>query len=240
MPHIQRKYFECARATHRVAALALFAIAGALSGCGRSSNGDGTDRVNGSIHVAAGMPASPVATVDGSIVADDNAVLQSARTVNGGISIGAHARAESLATVNGPITLKAGARISGAITVVNGSITLADGAEVSGTLTNVSGKIALNSAHVAGGIVTVNADISVLGSSRVEGGITVKNPSGLFFHASDATPQIVIGPGAVVQGNLRFLHKVALYVSDHATIGPVSGATAIPFAGPTPPVPAPT
>ncbi len=106
-------------------------------------------------------------------------------------------------------------------------------------MTNVSGKIALNGAHVAGGIVTVNADISVLGNSRVEGGITVKKPSGLFFHVSDAVPQIIIGPGAIVQGNLRFEHKVALYVSDHATVGPVIGATAIPFSGPTPPAPTP-
>ena len=239
MASADREPRPCVRAAHLLLPLALLALAGSLSGCGRSSTGDGTDRVNGSVHVAAGTPSSAAATVNGSIVADDNAVLKSARTVNGGISIGANARAESLTTVNGPVTLKAGAHVSGAVTVVNGGVSLAEGSEVSGTVTNVSGRITLNDAHVAGGIVTVNADISVLGNSRVEGGITVKKPSGLFFQVSDAVPQIVIGPGAVVQGNLRFEHKVALFVSDHATVGPVSGATAIPFTGPTPPAPAP-
>ena len=38
-------------------------------------------------------------------------------------------------------------------------------------------------------------------------------------------------PGAVVQGDLRFEREVTLYVSDKATIGRVSGATAIIFAG---------
>jgi len=48
-------------------------------------------------------------------------------------------------------------------------------------------------------------------------------------------PRIVIGPGATVQGDLRFERTVQLYVSDKATIGTVTGATAIAFSGDAPP-----
>jgi hypothetical protein len=50
-----------------------------------------------------------------------------------------------------------------------------------------------------------------------------------------SVPRIVIGPGATVQGELRFERTVQLYVSDKATIGTVTGATAIPFSGEPPP-----
>jgi hypothetical protein len=61
----------------------------------------------------------------------------------------------------------------------------------------------------------------------------VDKPSGIMFNSED--PVIVIGPGATVQGELRFERKVKLYVSDKATIGTVIGATAVPFSGETPP-----
>jgi hypothetical protein len=48
-------------------------------------------------------------------------------------------------------------------------------------------------------------------------------------------PRIVIGPGASVQGELRFARKVQLFVSDKAVIGSVTGATPIPFSGASPP-----
>jgi hypothetical protein len=220
----------------RLARLLVVASSAAVAGgCGVGHEGGGSTRVNGSIHVAASSPAGAVATVNGSIVVDDNAALTTARTVNGGITIGAHATAESLTTVNGPITLGRGSRVTGAVTVVNGAVTLEDGARVAGSVTNVSGAITLASADVGGGITTVDGDVAVMGASHVEGGIVVKRPSGVFFHVSDAIPRIVIGPGAVVDGTLRFDHKVELRVSDRARIGPVSGATPIPFSGPAPP-----
>jgi hypothetical protein len=45
----------------------------------------------------------------------------------------------------------------------------------------------------------------------------------------------VIGPGATVQGDLRFERTIQLFVSDKATIGTVTGAAPIPFTGDTPP-----
>ena len=213
--------------------LAAVAVVLSLSGCDISVDGDGSNKVNGSVHVPAGKAAEDARTVNGSIHVDDNAAVTSAGTVNGSVRLGAHATATSANTVNGAISLGEGAHISGSATSVNGDLTLASGAEVSGSLTNVNGKIELNSAHVADGIKTVNGDMSILGTSRVEGGILVKKPNSMFFDRRD--PVIVIGPGAVVQGDLRFERQVKLYVSDKATIGTVSGATPIAFSGDNPP-----
>lgn len=213
--------------------IAAVAMILALSACDISVDGDGSTKVNGSVHVPAGKAADEAKTVNGSIHIDDTAMVTSASTVNGSISLGKHASATSLKTVNGSVTLGAGARVSESAGSVNGDLTLADGAEVGGHLTNVNGKIRLTAAHVGGGIKTVNAGISIMGASRVENGIMVDKPSGIMFNSED--PVIVIGPGATVSGDLRFERKVKLYVSDKATIGTVIGATAVPFTGEAPP-----
>ena len=213
--------------------IAAAAVILALSGCDISVDGDGSTKINGSVHIPAGKAAEEARTVNGSIHIDDNATVTSAGTVNGSVRLGAHATATSAKSVNGAISLGEGAHVSGGVGSVNGDLTLASGAEVSGSLVNVNGKIDLNSAHVADGIKTVNGSISILGTSRVEGGILVEKPNGMLFNRED--PVIVIGPGAVVQGDLRFERKVKLYVSDKATIGTVTGATPIAFSGDNPP-----
>ena len=227
------------RIVRRIGCLSLFAALGlltALPGCSESDdNGDGTSKVNGSIHVAAGKPAVGVSTVNGSIHVDDNAAIASANTVNGSVHLGNHVTATSLNSVNGSITLGAGTHASGGVSSVNGELTLSDGADVAGGLSNVNGKITLTGAHVAEGIKTVNGSMSITGASHVEGGILVKKPSGELFQIVREIPRIVIGPGATVQGELRFERTVQLYVSDKATIGPVTGATPIAFSGDTPP-----
>jgi hypothetical protein len=215
--------------------LAAIAAVLTLMGCDISidSDGNGNTKVNGSVHVTAGQPASDARTVNGSVHVDDNAAVNSATTVNGSVRLGAHATAASMKTVNGAISLAEGARVSGKAGSVNGDLTLGNNSEVAGSLTNVNGKISLSSAHVAGGISTVNGNISIMGTSHVEGGILVEKPNGIMFNSED--PVIVIGPGAVVQGEMKFERKVKLYVSDKATVGAVTGATAIPFSGETPP-----
>jgi DUF4097 and DUF4098 domain-containing protein YvlB len=236
----------------RSIAIALLAVLGTLTACVNSddshtnsdkddqtSEGSPTHTVNGSIHVKTGEKKDDVSTVNGSIHIDDNAVLTSAQTVNGSITVGAHSTTESLSTVNGSITLGDGASVSHTISAVNGRLTLHQGADVTGTVANVNGHILLEAAHVGGGIRTVSGDIDIGGNSHVEGGILVKKQRTQIFwffqwNSSD-TPRIVIGPGAVVQGDLRFERKVLLYVSDRATIGPVIGATAVKFSGETPP-----
>ena len=205
------------------------------AGCTKNSEEGGTNRVNGSIHVVAGQQNGNVDTVNGAISIDEKATFGAADTVNGDIFIGAHATGTSAKTVNGNITLDSGARISGEIASVNGLLTLHDGADVMGPLGNINGGISLTNAHAAQGVVTVNGDISILGTSKVEGGLRVKTLSVGVLSYDKSEPRIIIGPGAAVQGELKFERKVKLYVSDKATIGPVSGATPIAFSGDTPP-----
>lgn len=205
------------------------------AGCSKDSEKGGTTRVNGSIHVVAGQQNGDVATVNGAISVDEKAIFGGADTVNGDIFVGAHATGTSAKTVNGNVTLDSGARINGDIASVNGLLTLKEGAEVTGSLGNVNGGISLTNAHAAHGVVTVNGDISILGTSKVEGGLRVKTLSVGVLSYDKSEPRIIIGPGASVQGELKFERKVKLYVSDKATIGPVSGATPIAFSGDTPP-----
>jgi hypothetical protein len=215
--------------------LTALALLVALSGCGESDFGDESNKINGSIHVPVGKPPGAVATVNGAIQIDDNASITSAKTVNGSVHLGDHATATSLAGVHGSIALGAGAHVSGRAASVNGELTLADGAEILGSLSNVNGKITLAGAHVGGGIKTVNGSMNITGPSHVEGGILVEKPSGDLLQIVRDVPRIVIGPGATVQGELRFERTVQLFVSDKATIGTVTGATPISFTGETPP-----
>jgi len=236
----KRSPFDCGRsaARMRAGARSLFTVLAAvlaLSACGESTNGDESTKVNGSIEVPAGRPASAVATVNGSIQIDDNATITKATTVNGNVHLGNHATAASLNSVNGSIILGTGAHLSGSASTVNGELNLKDGAEISGALTNVNGKITLTAAHVAGGIKTVNGSMNIAGASHVENGILVEKPSSELLQMAREVPRIVIGPGATVQGDLRFERTVQLYVSDKATIGTVTGATAIAFSGDVPP-----
>jgi DUF4097 and DUF4098 domain-containing protein YvlB len=197
----------------------------------------GSHAINGSIHVNAGKPGGEVSTFNGSIRADDNAQLSDGHTVNGNISIGDHATATSLTTVNGGIALGQGAKVSAMVTTVNGTLALRQNSEVGGHLSNVNGAIILAGATVNGGISTVNGNIEIGANSHVRGGIVVHKPSTGFFHwwSDSDKPRVVVGPGAVVEGAMKFERAVRLYVSDTATIGTVTGATPIKFTGDQPP-----
>jgi hypothetical protein len=92
----------------------------------------------------------------------------------------------------------------------------------------------IDAAHVGGGLKTVNGDIEVGPDSRIEGGILVEKPNLNWFNRNRRVPRIVIGPGAVVEGRLRFEHEVQLLVSDRAKIGAVEGAKAVTFSGDEP------
>jgi DUF4097 and DUF4098 domain-containing protein YvlB len=214
--------------------LALVACLGLLAGCDEAGDGNALQKVNGSVHVHSGTAPSDAETVNGSIEIDDNAAVGGAMTVNGGIKVGSRATATNLHTVNGGIVVGSATRIAKNIESVNGSISLADDVIVAGPVTNVNGKISLQSAQLGGGITTVNGDILIYGASHVAGGIHVEKPGGV-IRLGSSPPRIEIGPGATVQGELIFDREVRLYVSDKATIGPVTGATAIPFTGDTAP-----
>jgi DUF4097 and DUF4098 domain-containing protein YvlB len=220
--------------------LCLAALVALAGGCGNAVNGDvtatreGGSTINGSVRVPAGMQAGPVSSVNGSIKIEDGATAGAAHAVNGEIEIGDHATVDSVITVNGSIKLGDGSRITGDAKSVNGEIELHKGSEVGGAVKTISGSIDLNDAHVHGDLRTVAANIDITGAPHVDGGILVEK-NATAFDTSSTKPRIVIGPGAVVQGPLRFERDVQLYVSDKATVGPITGATAIAFSGDKPP-----
>ena len=223
--------------------LAILAVLATLPACG-----GGHSRVNGSVSLQAGETADELSTVNGGIEVKAGATARDVHSVNGGIKLGENAKASSVATVNGGVSLGNGAEVkedihtvNGAVSlgtsakvgenigVVNGSVTLREGSDVRGHVHNVNGRMDFQAAHVGGGLETVGGDILVGSNSRVEGGILVKKQRGVSL--TKHVPRVVIGPGAVVEGKLRFERPVKLYVSDSATIGKVEGATAEKFSG---------
>lgn len=223
--------------------LSIVAVLATLPACGGGHNrvngsvsigaGEAADElstVNGGIEVKAGAAARGVHSVNGGVKLGDNAHATSVATVNGGVSLGNKAEVkEGVRTVNGAVSVDSAAKVGENISVVNGAVTLREGADVHGNLHNVNGRLHLQSAHVGGGLETINGDIRVGANSKVDGGILVKKQRGISL--TKRVPRVVIGPGAVVQGKLRFERPVKLYVSDSASIGPVEGATAVKFSG---------
>jgi hypothetical protein len=220
--------------------LPLAAVAGDLSkvnGSVRVESGqtaDDVSTVNGSVTIEEGATAADVDTVNGSVTIQRDATVQDAESVNGGISLGPDAKAANVETVNGTLKLAEGAQVSGNVSAVNGSAQLARGSDIRGSLSNVNGKMTITAAHVGGGLRTVNGDIDVGGDSRIEGGILVEKPNQNWSNRNRRLPRIVIGPGAVVEGRLKFEHEVQLLVSDRAKIGSVDGAKAVTFSGDEP------
>jgi DUF4097 and DUF4098 domain-containing protein YvlB len=214
-----------------LALLLLFTLGtGAAAGAAE----DSVSKVMGSITIAAGEHAGNVATVNGSIDIGDNAVVEHAHTVNGSVRLGEHASAAEVETVNGSIRLHEGAHVSGQLRTVNGSLSLDPGAEVGERLSNVNGSVHVHGAHVGGEIDTVTGSLEIGPDARVDGGIHVRHDNSSDT-SNTSIPRIVIGPGSVVKGTLRFERPVELYVSDRATIGAVEGATAVTFSGDRPP-----
>ncbi len=184
----------------------------------------GGHTVNGTVTVPDGATTGDLSAVNGSIQIGNNVTLGSARTVNGNISVGDHAVAQALSTVNGSISLGDGVQVRQTVHSVNGSLSLDSADYVRGSLANINGPIHLNAAYVGGGITTANGNITVEGASHVDGGILVEKPPSGWFQFNHE-PRVVIGPGSVVTGTLRFDRKVDLYVSTNAKIGRVIGAT---------------
>ncbi len=214
------------------ALLASLLVLAGISGCAKHK--DSMHRIDGSIHVTAGQTNGDAATLNGAISIDDKAAFGIADAINGDIWVGAGASGKTARAVDGSITLDKGAHLSGEMTVANGNLTLNEGAEA-GSVSNVNGRIVANGAVVDRGINTVNGDIFVNGPSRIQGGIHVNRlPTGI-VQAAHEPPRIVIGPGATVEGTMKFERPVKLYVSDKATIGSVVGASPISFSGDQPP-----
>ena len=167
---------------------------------------------------------------------DDHGPGHSIDKVNGSITAQAGQSYGDLSTVNGGIDLQRGAKVED-VETVNGGIFLDRGSNVRRGVSTVNGGIGLVDTDLGGGIETVNGDITVGVGSHVKGGIHVEKPNGNwgFRMGKQKIPRVVIGPNAVVEGNLVFERDVKLYVHQSARIGNVSGATAQRYNTATPP-----
>ncbi len=192
-------------------------------------------KVLGSIDVAPGEHTGDVTTVNGSVRIGADAVVGRAHAVNGGVRMDSRATASELTTVNGGIQVAEGCRVTGDVHTVNGSLRLDHGADVSGDLINVNGGIHMEAAHLGGSIETVSGNIELGPNARVDGGVLIKENHNSWNFGREQIPVVVIGPGTIVKGEMRFERKVILYVSDRATIGAVHGAEAQKFSGDHPP-----
>ena len=192
------------------------------------------DKVNGSIRIEGSRTVGDLSTVNGSIDVGEGTRAQDVETVNGSIQLQQRVIAQSVETVNGSVRLGAETQVLESAETVNGRISLEKRVQVGGDLETVNGDLLLDEAKVDGQLRTVNGDITVGAASRVGGGILVEESKGWSLSKSKLVPKIVIGPGAVVEGTLKFEREVKLYVSHTATIGKVEGATPIRFDGDQP------
>ena len=195
------------------------------------------DKVNGSITAEAGQFYGDLSTVNGGIDLQRGAKVEDVETVNGGIEAGDEVVARSVSTVNGGIRFGQRAQVDGDVETVNGGIFFDRGSNVRRGVSTVNGGIGLVDTDLGGGIETVNGDITVGVGSHVKGGIRVEKPTGNWGlrMGKPKMPRIVIGPNAVVEGNLVFEREVTLHVHQSARIGNVSGATAQRYSTATPP-----
>ena len=195
------------------------------------------DKVNGSITAEAGQFYGDLSTVNGGIDLQRGAQVEDVETVNGGIEAGDEVVARSVSTVNGGIRFGQRAQVDGDVETVNGGIFVDRGSNVRRGVSTVNGGIGLVDTDLGGGIETVNGDITVGVGSHVKGGIRVEKPTGNWGlrMGKPKVPRIVIGPNAVVEGNLVFEREVTLHVHQSARIGNVSGATAQRYSTATPP-----
>ena len=195
------------------------------------------DKVNGSITAEAGQFYGDLSTVNGGIDLQRGAKVEDVETVNGGIEAGDEVVARSVSTVNGGIRFGQRAQVDGDVETVNGGIFFDRGSNVRRGVSTVNGGIGLVDTDLGGGIETVNGDITVGVGSHVKGGIRVEKPTGNWGLriGKPKVPRIVIGPNAVVEGNLVFEREVTLHVHQSARIGNVSGATAQRYSTATPP-----
>lgn len=217
--------------------LATAGIAQAHDSAHADGRGRSIDRVNGGITAQAGQAYGDLSTVNGGIDLERGTKVGDVEAVNGGIDAGDDVSARSVATVNGGIHFGQRARIDGGVETVNGGIFIDRGGNVRRDVSTVNGAIGLVDTDLGGGIETVNGNVTVGAGSHVKGGIHFEKPSGKWGTrwGKPKLPRVVIGPDAVVEGDLVFEREVTLYVHQSARIGNVSGATARRYNTPAPP-----
>ena len=210
------------------------ALALAASSSFAKDQNEDVSKVNGSIHATSGRSYGDLDTVNGSIRIDAGTTVGDVETVNGSISSEDKAVLTSASTVNGSIKLGEQTRASGKVGTVNGSITVGKQSELGNELSTVNGKIVIYESNVVGLVSTVSGDITVGTNSKLQGGILVDKPRGISW-GKQKMPRILIGPNAVVMGELVFKRDVELIVHSTAKIGKVTGATVVTYTDKIPP-----
>lgn len=223
----------------RVRELALGAIAAATFslclGAAQDAVADEGDisRVNESVHIDDGQHTGDVSSVNGSIHIGTGAVVKHVNTVNGSVNLDSRVSADKVNTVNGSIHLGDGVLVHGPVHSTNGAVHVGDNADITGDVTNMNGGIHIRGAHIGGSIDTRNGSIDLGPNAHIDGNIKVDEDDSWHF-GFYKPPEIIIRPGTVVKGTLHFEREVRLYVSDHATIGAVTGAEVHKFSGDSP------
>jgi hypothetical protein len=215
--------------------LLALALALAVSGAqAHDDSGHDISRVNGGITAEAGKHYGDLDTVNGGISVHRGAIADSVETVNGGITLDDEAQVGNVETVNGGIGAGDRVKVAKGAETVNGGIRFGAGSSIGGDVITVNGGINLKQTVVGGGLETVGGDITLEDKSLVHGGILIEKPRGLSW-GKQRIPRVVIGPGSVVEGKLRFEREVDLFVHPSARIGSVTGATARPYTDKLPP-----
>lgn len=192
-------------------------------GAGDTSSGESS--VNGSISVGSGaIVTGDLSTVNGRIRVDSDATVEDVSTVNGGLRIDSGTKTETLSTVNGAIDVAENVTVDGEIEAVNGAIDLGKGSSVRRNVSNVNGEIELHASTVGGDVSTVTGDVGLSGGAQVMGDIIIEKPNGWGWNGNKSlVPEVVIGPGSKVHGEIRVKRVVNLYISDSAEVGGVRG-----------------
>ena len=196
---------------------------------------DDVSKVNGSIHTDAGASYRDLETVNGSIHLAAGVRARDVETVNGSIHADDNVQARGMQTVNGAIRGGRGLLLGGSIETVNGGIFIDHGSRIDGGVETVNGSIGLVGTEVAQDVETVNGNITIGIGSHVKGALKVKKPSFSLSLTPPRKPRIVIGPGAVVDGEMVFERAVTLYVHESARTGAITGAEAQAYSGDRPP-----
>lgn len=215
-----------------------------------SANAQSISKVNGAINVADGQSVESISAVNGTITVGANATVRDeisvvngtvrvgaggklgeVTAVNGQINLGERSTVGEVTTVNGDIVLQKNTTATNDITSVNGGILIHGQSSVAGDVTSVNGAIGLIATKVAGTVENVNGDTTI-GINSTAAALHYIKPKGISISLNTTprkTPRVIIGPNAVVTGNLTFERDVKLYVHSTAKVGTITGATAIPY-----------
>ncbi|MEO9079498.1 MAG: hypothetical protein ABI268_09310 [Rhodanobacter sp.] len=186
-----------------------------------------------------GFPHGSVYSVDGDVRVEPSAHVRKISVVDGDILLGNWAHASGLRSVDGRIKLDPGVICTGNVQSINGRITLAEGVRIEGDVRTLTASIDADNAFIGGQLVTVAGRVRLTGATHVAKGILLPKPDPHMTvnnHEERRLPELVIGPGVVIEGPIVAERGSVLKVSRQAKIGEVRGVSVQWFDGAAPPL----